>query len=288
MGYYNMTGMIMIIDFHTHIFPPGTISRRDDFLADAAFSLLYAGHKSTMADDADLLRYMDEDSIDHAVAMSFPWHKEKFCSMHNEYMAAVMQQHRGRVSCFGMVAVNSGRDQVKSQVRKIKSAGLAGIGELGFYAEGFTPANAELTRHVLEAAAAESLPVCLHVNEPVGHIYSGKYAPRLDELYMILSEFRDVKVILSHWGGGLFVYELMPEVKEALQNVWYDTAATPYLYKDEIYDSAVAAAGAKKILFGSDYPLLGIKRYTGALNTQDAAVREMVMYSNAAALLGLK
>lgn len=277
----------MIIDFHTHIFPPGIISRRDDFLADTGFSLLYAGHKSRMADDADLLRYMDENNIDHAAAMSFPWHDVKNCSMHNEYMAAVKQQHRGRVSCFGMAAVNSGRDEVKRQVHEIKSAGLAGIGELGFYAEGFTPESVEFARHVLEAAGAESLPVCLHVNEPVGHMYSGKYQPRLDELFMILREFREVKVILSHWGGGLFVYELMPEVKETLKNVWYDTAATPYLYSAGIYDSAIAAAGAGKIIFGSDFPLLGIKRYTDAIDVLAAADRERILHSNAASLLGL-
>jgi predicted TIM-barrel fold metal-dependent hydrolase len=172
-------------------------------------------------------------------------------------------------------------------VREIKSAGLAGIGELGFYAEGFTEGSAKFTRHVLEAAGAESLPVCLHVNEPVGHMYSGKYAPQLDELFMILKEFREVKVILAHWGGGLFVYELMPEVKEALKNVYYDTAATPYLYTAGIYDSAAAAAGAGKIIFGSDYPLLGIKRYTGALGTMDAETRESIMYRNAAMILGL-
>ena len=84
------------------------------------------------------------------------------------------------------------------------------------------------------------------------------------------------------------MYELMPEVKDSLKNVWYDTAATPYLYSPGIYDCSIAAAGAGKILFGSDFPLLGIKRYTEALNKQDAAVREMIMYSNAATILGLK
>lgn len=277
----------MIIDFHTHVFPPGIISRRNDYLADTGFSLLYAGHKSTMANDADLLHYMDENSIDHAVAMSFPWHSRKFCGMHNEYMASTMQLHRGRVSCFGMVAVGSGRDEVKRQVREIKSSGLAGIGELGFYATGFSPENAEFTRHVLEAAAEEALPVCLHVNEPVGHAYSGKYQPRLDELYLVLSGYRDVKVILSHWGGGLFVYELMPEVKEALKNVWYDTAATPYLFTQGIYDTAITATGAEKIIFGSDYPLLGIKRYSAAINALDKSVQDSILWGNAAHILGL-
>lgn len=275
----------MIIDAHTHIFHPEMIGSRDSFTADQAFQLLYGDKKSGMADAADLLRYMDECSIDAAVAMAFPWHKEEHCSMHNEYMASVMRENSGRVYCFGMVAVNSGRGDVRRQVRDIKDSGLAGIGELGFYAGGFTPANSQFLRHVLEAAGAEELPVCLHVNEPVGHMYPGKYQPRLDELFMILKEFGGVRIMLAHWGGGLFMYELMPEVRDALGNVFYDTAATPYLYSPGIYNAAVNSAGAGKIIFGSDFPLLGIKRYKAGIDALAGDDAEKIMHLNAAALL---
>lgn len=277
----------MIIDFHTHIFHPEIKRNRDECLQDPAFALLYADSKSRIADSDDLLLYMDESSIDIAVAMAFPWHDTKRSAMHNEYMAAINEKHRGRVYCFGTVAVTSGREEVKRQVHETKNSGLAGIGELGFYADGFTRDNARFLRNVLEAAGEESLPVCLHVNEPVGHMYNGKYRSGLHDLYMILSEFRDVKVVLAHWGGGMFMYELMPEVKESLVNVWYDTAATPFLYSGGIYDAAIASAGAEKIIFGSDFPLLGLQRYSGILEVLDSAHRERIMYRNAAAVLGL-
>ena len=54
----------------------------------------------------------------------------------------------------------------------------------------------------------------------------------------------------------MIFYELMPEVSEALSRCWYDTAASPFIYKDDIYRIAPQVAGGEKILFGSDYPLI--------------------------------
>ena len=38
--------------------------------------------------------------------------------------------------------------------------------------------------------------------------------------------------------------------------MYFDSAASPYLYDPRIYPYVVNLAGADKILFGSDYPLL--------------------------------
>ena len=55
------------------------------------------------------------------------------------------------------------------------------------------------------------------------------------------------------------------DVKESLVNVFFDTAASPFLYDPEIYQLAVRLLGADKILFGSDYPLLSPARYFGEI-----------------------
>ena len=52
----------------------------------------------------------------------------------------------------------------------------------------------------------------------------------------------------------------MPEVAEELKNVYFDSAATPFLYKVEIFRMIRDLVGCEKILFGSDYPLLSPKR----------------------------
>ena len=52
----------------------------------------------------------------------------------------------------------------------------------------------------------------------------------------------------------------MPEVNKILTNVFFDTAATPFLYKKEIFNVMEQIIGAEKILFASDYPLLRAAR----------------------------
>ena len=58
----------------------------------------------------------------------------------------------------------------------------------------------------------------------------------------------------------IFAAALMPEVKEALRNVYFDTAAAPFLYTADVFSTVERLVGADKILFGSDYPLLRPRR----------------------------
>jgi predicted TIM-barrel fold metal-dependent hydrolase len=53
----------------------------------------------------------------------------------------------------------------------------------------------------------------------------------------------------------------MPEVAKTMTNVYYDTAASPFLYSQKIYRVAREIMGVEKILFGSDFPLISPQRY---------------------------
>ena len=132
-------------------------------------------------------------------------------------------------------------------------------------------------------------PVMIHTNEPVGHQYPGKAPNTLLQIYTLVRRFAANRIILAHWGGGIFFYALLKkEVRESLANVWFDTAASPYLYQPQIYTQAMTLAGEEKILFGSDFPLLKPQRYfkemdkAGLSETQKKAVCGI----NAAKVLG--
>ena len=73
-------------------------------------------------------------------------------------------------------------------------------------------------------------------------------------------DYPNVKIVCAHWGGGLPFYALMPEVRDALENVWFDTAASPFLYSPEVFSSVAALVGTEKILPGSDFPLIRFGR----------------------------
>src|SRR5699024_11692880 len=77
-----------------------------------------------------------------------------------------------------------------------------------------------------------------------------------DLIYKLVKMLPDLTLILAHLGGGLPFYELIPEIKEAFTNVYYDLAANPLVYETRSIRSVVDIVGAEKILFGSDFPLL--------------------------------
>ncbi|NMB64956.1 MAG: amidohydrolase family protein, partial [Spirochaetes bacterium] len=139
---------------------------------------------------------------------------------------------------------------------------------------------------ILAIAEKFTLPVCLHVNEPVGHIYAGKYYTDMRSLFALCSQYTNIPIICSHWGGGLLFYELMPEVKKSLTHVYYDTAATPFLYDSGIYDIAIQMCGKEKILFGSDFPLLEYSRYKQHIEALGESA-EYVLYKNVETVLGI-
>ena len=120
--------------------------------------------------------------------------------------------------------------------------------------------------------AIRSYYVLIHTNEPVGHKYPGKQEISLKQIENLIKSYPDNKIILAHWGGGIFFYSLLKkDIREVLKNVWFDTAASPYLYDAEIYKTAGSITGYDKILFGTDYPLLKPGRYYIEIDTSGIA-----------------
>jgi predicted TIM-barrel fold metal-dependent hydrolase len=127
----------------------------------------------------------------------------------------------------------------------------------------------------------------LHVNEPVGHDYAGKNNIPLKKIEQFVINSQNLKIILAHFGGGILFYETMKEIKEKFRNVYYDTAAAPFLYDSRIYRVAKALGLCEKILFGSDFPLLPLSRYLPALEENGLLPEEkqLILGANAKKLL---
>jgi hypothetical protein len=121
----------------------------------------------------------------------------------------------------------------------------------------------------------------LHANEPVGHEYPGKSGFGPAACVTAAKANPGLKLVFAHVGGGAFLYEAMPELRQVLADAYYDTSAVPYLYDVGIYRAVEATAGAHKLLFGSDYPLLSPARYREGLNALPSAAREAVCGDNA-------
>ena len=277
----------MILDIHTHIFPSFFRENRDRFFAEEpAFKRLYQSPDSKLVGWEDLLRNMDGEGVHKSVVFGFPWEKTDHFRRHNDYILEAVERHRDRLIGFCCFSLQS--PQAADEVRRCLEAGLSGVGELAVYDSHFASENLPALQDIMEACLHFNVPLLLHANEPVGHVYPGKAPMSLSKLYAFIKQFSSNRIILAHWGGGLFFYALMKkEVRQALENVWFDTAASPYLYAPDIYRVAGEIIGFEKILFGSDYPLLSPRRYVEEIASVGlpAEAVEKIMGENAAHLL---
>ncbi len=166
---------------------------------------------------------------------------------------------------------------------------MPGIGELMPHGQGYRLSDTTLLAPLVEAALALNLFILTHTSEPVGHRYRGKGDVTPADFQAFITAFPAVRVVAAHWGGGFPFYELMPEVHAAAANVWYDSAASLYLYRPEIFATVARVAGPQKLLWGSDYPLLSQHRMLAYARASglDASDLALALGGNAMALLGL-
>ena len=250
----------MRIDAHTHIFAPEVVQARDRLFArDRYFRELYEHPRARLATAEQLVAELDAAGFDLAVACGWGWNDQALCAEQNDYLIDAVRRYPDRIVGFAAVQPTAGEAAVREAQRAI-GAGLRGIGELMPHGQGYSLDQAPLLAPLAEAAVALGVPILTHTSEPVGHVYPGKGEVSPQTALQLASRYPELKLICAHWGGGLPFYELMPEVAAATRNVWYDTAASPYLYHPRIYQAVRALVGAEKILFGTDFPLLRIAR----------------------------
>ncbi len=261
----------MIIDAHTHIFPAIFRDKREAFFADEpAFEMLYSNSSSKMADAESIIQNMDADDVDVSVVFGFPWKKSENFKRHNDYIIESVSTHPARMtglSCFDPVSSEGAKE-----AERCFKAGLKGVGELAVYDSPLTDEIILKMDDVMAVCREYGAPLLMHVNEPVGHQYPGKQPITQKQIESFIKKYPDNKIILAHWGGGIFFYALLKkEMKEAFKNVWFDTAASPFLYDPAIYKTAGEIIGYDKILFGSDYPLIKPGRYFKEIETTGIA-----------------
>lgn len=279
----------MVIDFHTHIFQDNVIANRTAHLADEPeFALLYESPKSTMVGADALVAMMDEEGVDKSVVFGFPWRDEARYRENNDAVIDAVRRYPDRL--IGMACFDLNAPGAAQETQRCLAAGLKGVGELAFYRSGIDEAALTVMAPVMDLCRKADLPVIIHTNEPVGHHYPGKTPITLGQIYALAARYPDNRIVLCHFGGGIFFFNLLKkQAKETLKNLWFDTAASPYLFDPAIYETAAELAGADRILFGSDYPLLKPSRYVKEItaHVKDDTLKQLILGGNAASFLRL-
>jgi len=279
----------VIVDFHTHIFPPWLREKRDEYIKrDPCFSLLYSQPKARMATAEELLASMDEAGVDLSVVLNIGWVNHELCVKTNDYILDSVSRYPTRLVGFCAIQPAAG-DAAIAELERCAKSGAKGIGELRSDVQGFDLADKKTMKPLVDAALKHDLIFLTHSSEPVGHEYSGKGSITPDILYSFIKVFPNLKLVCAHWGGGLPFYALMPEVAKALANVFFDTAATVFLYKPKIFEQMSNIIGSDKILFGSDYPLMHQNRVLAQIQSSQLPEEDKarILGTNAQKLLCL-
>jgi predicted TIM-barrel fold metal-dependent hydrolase len=274
-----------IIDAHTHILPKSFRQNRASYTQrDRTFEALLASPKAKIATGDELIASMVSAGIDRSVALGYGWTDIEVARESNDYLLDQASGHPDRIVPFCSVNPAWG-DQALDELRRCADRGARGIGELHPDTQGYRLSNTKLLEPVMSLALELGLVVLTHSSEPVGHAYPGKGTATPSDLEAFLMGFPENKIVFAHFGGGLPFYALMPEVKKALKNCYFDTAAASFLYESSIYGQLHPLIGSR-LIFGSDFPLTTQeKALTHLADSDDASTTASI---GAAELLGFE
>ena len=280
----------MIIDFHTHVFSPQIKKNRNKYIdSDPCFAILYSAPSTRLATADELIASMDEAGVDISVIVNIGWTTHELCVETNDYILESIARYPQRLAGFCAVQPRS-YDAAIAEIERCVKAGVKGVGELRPDTQLFDPGDEVVMKPFVDVLRKYKLILLTHASEPVGHNYPGKGAITPDILYPFIADFPDLTIVCAHWGGGLPFYALMPEVKKAMSNVFFDTAASPFLYTPQVYTQVAQLVGDDKILFGSDYPLLAQSRMLDEVKSLDMpeGTKNLILSGNAQKLLGIQ
>jgi len=275
----------VIIDFHTHIFPPDVREEREGYLKrDRTFAEMYANPKAKIATAEELLVSMDYAGVAVSVALGFAWREHELCVRHNDYLLEAAAKSKGRIVAF--CTVNMAADEAAGEIVRCAKAGAKGVGELRSESQAWD-LNGEPGARLAGLAREHGLVLLVHVTEVGGHEYAGKSGLQLGAFYRFALEHPDFPVVGAHFAGGLPF--AMPEAPQVSLTAFADTAARRFLYPETSYRDLIARWGAERLVLGSDFPLVSQKAQIEEVRSNISGEREqrLVLGGNASRLLRL-
>ena len=265
-------------DVHCHLLPPELRQPPAASWQDTWFAACHAD-ANDFASGAEVVQALDAAQLERAVVFGWPFADPGLLTEVNAYVAREAAASDGRL--VGLAMINPGRPGWEAELSRCRSLGLRGVGELNADAQGFSLRFEQGVREALLTLAEMGWPLMLHTSDPVGHQYPGKgtaFPGRIWDLVVpALQGAPGLRVCLAHLGGGLPFYAHMPEVHTLCSQLWFDTAAIPYLYQAGVLEAVDQLLGAGRVCFGSDFPLLLPTRYRDQLaRLSEAASRSLL------------
>ena len=249
----------MIVDAHTHYFPPNvardTKAFAQEYNEDHWLALVLPNGKpgiQSWATKEGMLEEMDKASVDQVVVLGWYWENPVTCRLQNDWSKQLIEEYPDRFIAFA--SLHPGSKSPTDDLKRCQEQGFRGIGECHPGVQG-TDLKSPEWQACLSFASENGWPVNFHVTEQVGHDYPGRVPTPYNEFHWLAQEFPELKIILSHAGGLFPFFELNPKVRREVTNIYYDLSACPLLYEPTLYQKLIDVVGCEKILWGTDFPL---------------------------------
>ena len=264
----------MVIDVHAHVYPVELVREQKKISRkEPHFDLLTHNSVHRWGTVEELIARMDATGVDQSWIFGFAFRDPGLCRLCNDYVIDAVRRYPGRLR--GFATISPMTRGYTAELERCADAGLVGVGEIFPQGQAFDLDDIHQTWRLAMVLEERKLLLCVHTAEPVGHDYAGKGSVGPREAASFCVHHPGVKVIFAHFGGGLWLYETMPEMKLYLKNVRYDTAAWPFLYDEKILSAARAAGVLSKMLYGTDWPILDRTRFQNRLEKCGLTEAEM-------------
>lgn len=274
-------------DVHCHLLPPELRLAQARSWQDGWFAACQVD-TADFAAGADVVQALDGAGLERGIVFGWPFSDPGLLTEVNDYVAQEAAASGGRLR--GMALINPARPGWEAELARCRSLGLQGVGELNANGQGFELRFEGGVKAALLTLAEMDWPLMLHASEPVGHQYPGKGTAvpfRLWELLTTaLASSPGLRICLAHLGGGLPFYAHMPEVRALCRQLWFDTAALPFLYQPGVLPAVDQLLGPGRVCFGSDFPRLLPTRYREHLAQLPESAQESLHRSAPGAWLG--
>ena len=258
------------IDCHCHVYP--------DAIAERAVAgigrfydlpLLYRGTLS------DLKAVHDEAGVTHGVIFSVATTPHQAGSI-NRFISASAEESHGRFVGLGTVHPDS--DTLKEDIESIIKLGLRGV-KLHPDFQKFKLDDYRCLK-IFELCEGR-LPVLVHCGD---HRYDFSNPNRMAP---ILSIFTELTVVGAHFGGWS-VWEDAENMLTEYPNFYVDTSSSLYAMSPDRARTLLRKYGARRVLFGTDYPMWRIGDELSRIEALGLTEEEKqaVFYGHAARLFG--
>ena len=262
----------MIIDFHTHMFP--------DVIAERTLAKL--SECSHMAPETDgtsdgLAHSSKEAGIDCSVVLPIATKPSQFRTI-NEFAARFQE---GNLLSLGSVHPDS--SDYKAELKEIQAMGLKGIKLHPDYQNVYF----NDIRYKLVVSYAAELDMIISVHAGMDPLCPEDVHCTPQMAAEVIDEVAPGKLVLAHLGGN----QQWDEVEQYLvgRDVYLDTAVIFDYIEQEQFLRILQNHGSKKILFATDSPWAGQKRFLDVMKNMPVTEEERVdvLGGNAERLLGL-